>query len=87
MKCRIMTRFSRLSNEGRVVMSDRMVEAQLAPTRVLIRERKDFMRDRYLNGRIRYMAHADGWVMCRRPRAVPMVMQESAWRQLPYLGQ
>lgn len=30
-------------------------------------------------GRINYMAHADGYVMARRPRATPFVIPEALW--------
>ena len=50
-----------------------------------LQEEREFKTDRYYNGRLRYMAHADGYVMVRYPRAVPIVMTEKAWRALPFL--
>lgn len=50
------------------------------------RERLDFKRDRYKGTRVKYLAHAKGYVMVRKPRAAPFVMTEKEWRQLPYLG-
>lgn len=34
------------------------------------------------HGPLVYMANADGYVMVRRPRAVPFVMTETGWRKL-----
>lgn len=50
-----------------------------------------FTADRYghngshapMYGRIIYMAHAKGYVMARRPRAVPFVISEKLWRSFP----
>jgi hypothetical protein len=34
-------------------------------------------------GESRYMAHADGYVMVRRPHCMPYVMAEKEWLALP----
>jgi hypothetical protein len=34
-------------------------------------------------GRITYIAHAKGYVMARRPRAVPFVITEKLWNSFP----
>lgn len=65
-------------------MDQRVVDAVMKPTRVLIRERLDFMRDRNGGGRLTYMAHAKAYVMVRHPHCVPFVMPEKDWRNLPY---
>lgn len=83
-------RFAKLSNHGRVRMPDAMIEAQMKPTRVLIRERRDFIRDRYghgryamHSGRITYVAHGKGYVMARFPGCVPFVLSEKEWLGFP----
>lgn len=76
-------RFSKLSSEPRPNVS--VVQLVCKTTTELRREQADFKRDRYKNGRLRYLAHADGYVMVRRPRAMPHVISEGEWRQLPYL--
>lgn len=35
---------------------------------------------------IRYLAHADGYVMCRRPGAVPFVLSAKIWAGLRPVG-
>lgn len=55
--------------------------------------RKEFKADRYGHnnptsikprlGRITYMAHAKGYVMARRPGAMPFVITEKLWRSFP----
>jgi hypothetical protein len=53
----------------------------------MYRERREFEHDRsYRGGRVKYMTHADGYVMARKPRAMPFVISEKEWRQLPLLG-
>lgn len=49
----------------------------------LWKEDEDFKADRERGAfRVRYMAHADGYVMARRPGAVPFVLGEKEWRAL-----
>jgi hypothetical protein len=50
-----------------------------------------FTRDRFgHNGqsswlsRITYMAHANGYVMARRPRCIPFVISEKMWLSFPF---
>lgn len=76
-------RFSKMAPETMPKVS--VVQLACKTTTELRREQADFRRDRYENGRLRYLAHADGYVMVRRPHAVPYVIRESKWRQLPYL--
>jgi hypothetical protein len=47
------------------------------------RARREFEADRNWNGLLKYMAHADGYVMVRRLRALPFVLSEKSWRDLP----
>jgi hypothetical protein len=58
-------------------------------------ERLAFKRDRYGHNhstssveaklsRITYMAHAKGYVMCRRPGCIPFVITEAQWRGFPF---
>lgn len=67
------------------------------PTRVLIRERSDFIRDRYghnhnpaalahgqpVLSKISYMAAAKGYVMVLRPGCLPFVLTEKQWLDFP----
>lgn len=47
-------------------------------------EDREFKADRERGAfRVRYMAHADGYVMVRRPGAAPFVIGEKEWRKLP----
>ncbi len=39
--------------------------------------------DKFMGGRLRYMAHAKGYVMVRRPGCIPFVMDEKDWLALP----
>jgi hypothetical protein len=40
--------------------------------------------DRDRNGdRLKYMAHASGYVMVRLPKCLPFVLSEKDWRALP----
>lgn len=34
-------------------------------------------------GRVRFMARSGGYVMCRRPRAMPFVLTEKEWAKMP----
>lgn len=34
-------------------------------------------------GKITFMVRSGGYVMCKRPRAVPIVLSEKDWRKLP----
>lgn len=34
------------------------------------------------NGVIRFMCRSGGYVMCRRPRAIPFVLTEKQWMRL-----
>lgn len=34
-------------------------------------------------GEIRWMAEAEGYVMCRRPQAMPIIMSKEDWDRLP----
>lgn len=39
--------------------------------------------DRYdSTGKIRFMTRSGGYVMCRRPRAIPFVLSEKQWMKL-----
>ena len=38
----------------------------------------------FLGGRVRYMAHADGYVMARRPGCIPFVVAQREWLSLPF---
>lgn len=68
-------------------MSSEVIEASAGALRDARREQRDFERDRFWRtGRVKYMAHAKGWVMARKRGAVPVVISEKEWRQLPYLG-
>lgn len=83
-------RFAKLANEPRPTARDEIIEISLKTTRVLRRERQDFMRDRLgHNGhgkprRITYMAHAKGYVMTRHPGCIPFVISETDWLAFPY---
>lgn len=47
-------------------------------------EDKTFRADRHRGGlRIRYMIHAEGFVMVRGPGMHPIVISEKEWRSLP----
>lgn len=35
------------------------------------------------HGELRWMAEAEGWVMCRRPGAAPFTMMRKEWDALP----
>lgn len=37
-------------------------------------------------GRVRYLAHAKGYVMARRPACMPFVVTEKEWLALPLLN-
>jgi hypothetical protein len=58
--------------------------------REIMAERRNFKRDRVghngrgMPGRITYMAHASGYVMCRRPGCIPFVISEADWRSFPF---
>lgn len=53
----------------------------------MYQEKREFERDRsYRGGRVKYMTHVDGYVMARKPRAMPFVISEKEWRHLPFLG-
>lgn len=61
---------------------------EIIPTRTLIRERKEMLKARndgssYKDGRVNYMAHADGWVMVRRPGCIPYTVTMADWLALP----
>lgn len=38
------------------------------------------------DGPVKYMTHASGYVMARRPGGIPFVMAEKQWRALPTKG-
>ena len=38
-------------------------------------------------GKVRFMVRSGGYVMCRRPRAMPYVVTEKEWRALPVFDQ
>ena len=83
-----MNRFAKLSPEPMPKLPKGLTdEFEFKTARVLERERKEFKRDRYwAGGRVRYMAHAGGYVMARKRGAMPFVIAEKEWRQLPFVG-
>lgn len=73
-----------------MIIYEKSITATGAQLREAHRERREFEADRYghnnapvLNqhwSRVKYMCHADGYVMARRPRCTPFVISEKLWR-------
>lgn len=69
------------------VILEKTFVLQAGELKRMFAERREFESDRYWRGgRIKYMTHAKGYVMARRPRCAPFVITEKEWRQLPILG-
>lgn len=48
---------------------------------------RELKQDRaYRAGRVKYMTHAKGYVMVRKPGAVPFVLSQKEWLALPFVG-
>lgn len=65
------------------MLSEKIIEASAESLRAAFADRRDLQADRQRGVfLVRYLAHADGYVMARRPGCRPFVLTETEWRGL-----